>query len=165
MESTEKITENSQNNIPFDLEMTALIGSNTPYPSRREQETFDRWKREYGEDLVRYACQLTNQMQSGKLFKYTEAVLKNWEKAGVETVQQAKAETKKFRSSSAASKEKKKISNEMQRTVDEAIALEQRRAVYLLLSEGVEKERVKKYYPKQFTAGYEEYKKHIKKEQ
>lgn len=68
-------------------------------PTRKQREMIKNWADNFSSDLIFYACELMCENAEKPTVKYVDSIIKNWKKAGIKSVEQAKEENKKHKES------------------------------------------------------------------
>ena len=79
-------------------QILAAFGQGARMPAPSEQELVEKWRNHWGFSLpvIVYACEKTVEATGKPAFRYADRILENWKKAGVHTVEEAKAAAEAF---------------------------------------------------------------------
>lgn len=90
----EKISE-LENSNDFWKEILDLASIKYRAPSVKQRAVIKEWKEDFSIELIGYACEIMKENASTPSIKYLEKILKNWKKAGIKTIDEAKADSEK----------------------------------------------------------------------
>ena len=78
-------------------------------PTQNQREMIRRWREDFSLDMISYACELMRENAATPGLRYVQKILDNWKKAGISTLEQAKAAGADFKEKNTKSKDKKKL--------------------------------------------------------
>ena len=64
-------------------------------PSQKQREMIKDWSNDFSMDMIFYACELMRENAEKPTLKYVNSILQNWKKAGIKTIDEAKAADEK----------------------------------------------------------------------
>ena len=83
------------------------LGYRNPTPKQREM--IAQWCEDFSFDMISYACELMRENAQNPSLRYVQKILNNWKKAGITTLEQAKAADDDFKEKNSKSKDKNKL--------------------------------------------------------
>ena len=114
----EKISE-LENSNDFWKEILDLASIKYRAPSVKQRAVIKEWKEDFSIELIGYACEIMKENASTPSIKYLEKILKNWKKAGIKTIDEAKADSEKHTETKSKSTKKNKYEIESTYDIDE----------------------------------------------
>ena len=85
----EKLTE-LENSDRLWNEIIAMSSIRFRNPSVNQREMIKEWNEAFSIDMIAYACDLMKENAEKPTLRYVDTILKNWQKAGIKTLEQAK---------------------------------------------------------------------------
>ena len=87
-------------------------------PSQKQREMIKDWSNDFSMDMIFYACEIMRENAEKPSLKYVNSILQNWKKAGIKTVDEAKAAGEKHQADKEKAKKNKKNQYDIDSTYD-----------------------------------------------